>query len=63
MNVVESRDSQVGKECRGDESCEGCNDREQQRRRRFLKEIDVEEAGTRKGRRKMRYTAIGRREA
>ena len=26
MNVVESRDSQVGKECRGDESCEGCND-------------------------------------
>jgi hypothetical protein len=61
MNVVESRDSQVGKECREEENRRGCDDRER-RRRCILKEIEMEEAGTGKGRRKMRCAAIGRRE-
>jgi hypothetical protein len=61
MNVVESRDSRVGKECREEENRRGCNDRER-RRRSFLKEVEMEEAGTGKGRHKMRCAAIGRRE-
>ena len=54
MNVVESRDSQVGKECREEESSRGIDDREGG--------DGGEEAGTRKGRCKMRCAAIGRRE-
>jgi hypothetical protein len=61
MNVVESQDSQVGKECREEENRRGCGDRER-RRRCFLKEIEMEEEGTGKGRRKMRCAAIGRGE-
>lgn len=42
MNVVESQDSQVGKECREEESRGGFDDRERRRRRRcFLREVEV----------------------
>jgi hypothetical protein len=48
MNVVESRDSQVGKECRKEESGRDCGNRER-RRRCFLKEMEVERQERGKG--------------
>ncbi len=47
MNVVESRDSQVGKECREEESRGGCDDCE--RRRCLLREVEVKRQDRRKG--------------
>lgn len=49
MNVVESRDSQVGKECREEESRRGIDDREGRRRRCFLKEMEVKRQERGKG--------------